>query len=610
MHDDDGDDFVAGFNAAVDANREAAKPEGGRKRGRGPRTPQGPITGPPHDADDNPIRPLGVLGLDSVFFDSLGQIQRVGPTLLSRGAVLKQLLGTELPWALRHFPQIGPDGVATGGLNVDALHGWIVQGCSAAGLFNPDERMRLAGVWREGGVVLAHLGDVVWLPGTREARRAGFRAHGALWPAMPRRLPVREDGSPLPPPASAGAAHEVEALIGRWHWEQDYAPRVVFGLWAAGLVGAVLRWRPHGLVVGQRGTGKTTLFAALEALSPLALGVTDYSEAGLRQRLSGSAAPLLLDEAEGDAQAGVKLEAVIKVLLRHASRGDGARSLRGSAGGQHKSFDVVCQAMLGAILPPVLTSADASRFTRVDLLKPPEDAATRAPLPDEAMLEDLRGLGPALFARALAGTARLAANVMAYRTEILRRHCEPRLADQMGAILAARAMMLHDAPVSEAEVWEDCNAHAALLPPAAAEAMEDGPGAALIHLLQSRVSATRGGERPTFATLIAKAQTHWGKDEWRILREHGIGVAPYPEKGCPLHLFVANTHKDLAEVYAGTRWADGRWREDLRRLPGAACPPGPRREAGKSKPRCTVLPIPVEPWDQTEDEAGAVDGTG
>lgn len=610
-HDDDDDaDPLAGFNAAMDANREPAggKPAEGRKRGRGGPRPAGPITGPAVDAPDNPIRPLGHVDGDYVLFDAAGQLRHVDETRLARPAVLVSLLGAELNWALRHFPMLDAQGVATGGLNGAALNLWIIRSCHEAGLFDPEERIRLPGIWREGGVVMAHLGDVVWLPATREARRAGFRAHGALWPAKSRAIAPQADGAPLPPPAPASLAHWVEALFGRWHWEQEHAPRVVFGLWAAGLLGAVLRWRPHGLVAGLWGVGKSSLFATIQALSPLALGVTDYSEAGLRQRLSGYAAPLLLDEAEGDPLSAARLEAVIKALLRNASSGSGAKTLRGSAGGKHQSFEVVCQAFLGAILPPVLMPQDASRFTRVDLLPPPDDAADRPPLPDEAMLEQMRGLGPALLARALAGAGRLAENVMAYRAEILRRGCTPRLADQVGTILAARAMMLHDDPASAEEVWEDCNAHAALLPAAAELELEDGPGAALLHLLQSRVSTARNGERPAFGTLLAKAQTHWGGDERRILREHGVGVGPWPAEGCPLHVFIANSHPALAEVYAGTRWADRRWREDLRRLPGACCPPGPRREAGPTKPRCTVLPMPVEPWAESDSQGGGAAG--
>lgn len=607
MSDDDGEDFVEGFNAAMDANREPAKPEG-RRRGRGGRRPAGPITGPAFDAPDNPLRPLGHIGEDLVLFDCAGQFRRIDATRLARRPVMLKLLGADLGWALRHFAAIGADGVATGGLNADALYLWIVRGCTEAGIFDVEEPVRLLGVWRAGGVVMAHFGDVVWLPATGEARPAGFRAHGALWPATRRILPRHEDGAPLPPPAPAALAHRVEALFGRWHWEQDHAPRVVCGLWAAGLLGAASRWRPHGLVAGSWGNGKTTLFNTIQALSPLALGVANYSESGLRQRLNGSAAPLLLDEAEGDPESAARLNAAIRELLRNASGGKGAVTLRGSAGGQHQTYEVVCQALLGAILPPVLPPQDASRFTRVDLLPPPADAGDRPPLPDDAMLEQLRGLAPSLLARALAGAARFAANVMAYRAEILRRGCAPRLADQVGTILAARAMMLHDDPASAEEVWEDCNAHALLLPAAEDAAEEDGPGAALVHLLQSRASATRGGERPTFGVLIAKAQTHWGHDERRILREHGIGIGPWPAEGCPPHLFIANSHPALAEVYAGTRWADRRWREDLRRMPGACCPPGPRREAGPTKPRCTVLPMPVEPWADGDSQGGGAAG--
>jgi hypothetical protein len=126
----------------------------------------------------------------------------------------------------------------------------------------------------------------------------------------------------------------------------------------------------------------------------------------------------------------------------------------------------------------------------------------------------------------------------------------------------------------------------------------DAAHAVMQHLLQSAASTVQHGERPTFARLIHRAATDPnGDDARRILEDHGLGVAPYPAPehlapGGPLHLFVANKHPRLAEVFAGTRWAGDRWREDFRRMAGACVPPNPRRECGPTKPRCTVVPAP------------------
>jgi hypothetical protein len=202
---------------------------------------------------------------------------------------------------------------------------------SAAGLFDTTMARRGIGVWRVAGDLLAlHLGDKVTVHDAeaRRVRDAGFRDWGALWPAHPaipvERRPARK--------ASAAEAASIEKVFARWNWGVQPQASIFFGLWAAHLCGAAVRWRPHGLLVGPPGSGKTTLMTCYAALSPLAYMLNDYTEAGLRQMLTGSARPLLLDEAEGDAEGVNRLQRVVE-LLRKASGGDGAQAVRGSAGG-------------------------------------------------------------------------------------------------------------------------------------------------------------------------------------------------------------------------------------------------------------------------------------
>lgn len=601
-----GHDFDTAFDAA---HAQVAQ-------GRAPRAPDG---APPSGTDaDCPIRPLGHRGGRYRLFNAAGELREVAEDKLQNGAILVSLLGGATDWAIRHFVQLDKDGNPTSWFSTRALGRWIVAECHQAGLINDAEPMRGWGVWRAGGVVVLHLGDVVWLPATREARRAGFREWGALWPALPRAFPRAAADAALPEPAAPEAAAEVEALFTRWTWEQPYAPAIVTGLWAAGLMGAAIRWRPHGLVVGQAGTGKTTLFDTLAALNPLAAAWNDYTEAGLRQALTGRAAPLLLDEAEGDPDGGSKLTKVIE-LLRRASGGAGAQTVRGSPGGQSQHFEVTSQALMGGILPPVLLPQDESRFTRVDLRPPPPPEelgeTVPAPLPDEAELLAWRQRAPAFLARALAGMGRFAANLLAYRAAIIARGCMPRLVDQVGTILAARATLLRDAPVTAEQAAADCSGlFVDLLAPPAERAMEDGPGAVLVHLLQQAADVQRHGERPSIATLLREARGTEGDASRRVLVDHGLALAPWPPgtrevPGGPPHLFVANTHPRLAKLFDGTRWAGGRWKEDLRRLPGAVLP-GPRRELGDAKPRCTIVPAPLpvmgEGW--RDDGSGTVDG--
>jgi len=562
-----------------------------------------PAKGEPKRADDAP--PLVALGHRAgryVFFSAAGELRQVPEDRIATWAVQVSLLGGATEWAVARFPQLDKDGQPTGAHSARLLARWLVQECFEAGLFSSDEPVRSYGVWRAGGAYLAHLGDVVLDAASRQAERAGFRRHGALWPAQPR-LAALASGA-LPPPASGAAVEAVERRWESWTWEQPWAPRVVTGLWAAGLFGAAIPWRPHGLVVGQAGTGKSTLMAAIAALSPCSAIWNDYSEAGLRQALTGRAASVILDEAEGDEDGQNKLQRVIE-FLRKASGGAGVRAVRGSAGGISQSFDVTALALLGAILPPVLMPQDTSRFTRVDLAPPRPDSPG---LPDDDELLRLRREDAApLFARALAALPRMVANLRVFRAHIVGLGCAPRLADQVGTLLAARAAMLMDDAVTAHQAALQAAPLRELLVARGDVEMEDGPGAVLAHLLGMPVDATRRGERPTVGRLIAEGRLDdaTGSDARAMLREHGMALVCWPPEaaGIPRSLLVANAHPRLARLFDGTRWAGGKWREDLRRLPGACTPPNGQRALGATKPRCTVVSPALLPDSQRDTEA-------
>lgn len=534
-----------------------------------------------------PITPLGHRGGRFYFFNAAGELCGLTAQQLGQAPQLIALFGGDVDWLMAMFPQRDRDSNRVVWFTARQANQWAVASCHRAGLFREDERVRGLGLWRAEGELLLHLGAEVHLLRAEETRDAGFRGFGALWPALPK----------APEPAArheaAGPldALRLEETFAAWNWERPGSASLFFGLWAAGLLGHATRWRPHGLVVGAAGSGKTTLMELYASTSLLAVFWNDYSEAGLRQSLTGRAAPLILDEAEGDADGSAKLQAVIG-LLRRASQGEGAQSVRGSAGGTSQSFSVTCSAILGAILPPDLLPQDASRITRLDVLPRAKDGPR---LPTEEKLAELRELAPRLWRRALLGLPRFAANLDKFRQALIGRGCAPRLGDQLGTILAARAMMLGDAELSAEEAAEEVEAFAWWAPSEADQATDGGPHACFRHLLASAADVTRHGEKPTLRALLVEAQRGEGAEEARrLLIAHGLKLAPWPQRSPgPLCLYVADRNPRLAHLYAGTPWAGARWKEDLKRLPGAFRPEQPQYVV--SKERCTVIPAELLP---------------
>jgi hypothetical protein len=552
-----------------------------------------------------PIEPLGYYAGKYYFFDVNGHYVTLSARGLGQKPELAGLFGAGDGWAAARFPQFDREGeVIPGRFSVNDTGRHLVIECHRRGLFNATMPMRGLGVWNADGIVAVHVGDHVLWPGMDgkpdKTQRAGFRARGALWPALP---PV----APPAAPADAPTAQLVERAFQQWRWSQPEEWRVMTGLWAAGLLGAAIRWRAHGLVVGPPGSGKSTVIDLYGALSPLSEASNDFSEAGLRQLLSNRAAPLLLDEAEED---GTKLQRVV-MLLRKASGGKGAQSVRGTGDGTAMQFTFTSPALMGSVLPPSLMPQDATRITRVDVLPIPKDAP---PLPVGEMMAWAAENAHALWGRALAGISRFNANLIVVKTVLMDRGCSPRLADQVGTIIAARAMMMEDEPLDDYAAQADVDALQWLAVATAHQVDDTGPMSCLMHLMSSSSDVNSAGERPSIGTLVYRARSADGDQARLQLIEHGLMIAPYPRKTFNQFLYVANKHSRLSRVFDGTQWQNARWKEDLRHLADTIEPPDPQWFAGRHKSRCVLIPecllpgadretTPAPPG--TEDDPGA-----
>lgn len=518
-----------------------------RKRGGG----DGPPPAPPADLDwdSAPFSLLGLSGGLVCAFDASGQLRELPARDLGAWQGLALLAGGT-DWLLRHFRALDRDGIPTARFNARAAGEAIIAEAHARGLFDPAMPRREYGVWGTPDGVAVHLGRTV--QGAAGSRRAGFVAHGALWPAMPAQA---GPGAPCGPAIGA----EFVRLLGGWTWQGDAegACAALAGIVAVGMLGSVAPWRPHGLVCGAGGTGKSTLMDFLGRIVPFGAALNDFSEAGIRQRLSSRAALLLLDEAEGDDSG--RLQRVIE-LLRRASGGEGVRAVRGSPGGQSRTFDLVCNALMGAILPPPLLPQDAMRFAVLHLAEPPEGAPR---LDTEALKGFAAAYGPALWGRVLAGSGRFLAWYAALRDELLRMGFTPRQADQVGALGAGWQVLVTDA--APAPPFECLRPLSFLLASRAELAEDDGARRCLARLLGALDPGGKGA-RVSIAMLVeqaASAEPVWAEGPLRALGMRWLvldGAAG---------LFVASRAPEVERLMGGTEWVGGRWLTALGRLPGA-----------------------------------------
>lgn len=565
--------------------------------------------------DDPPFEVLGKAGLHYWFIDRTGEIIALHAAALGQWPSLVTLCGGE-DWLKTHWRATDREGNPLNAFNARKAGIAIMTRAAAEPLFDEMEPRRRYGLWPVPGGAALHLGRrVLWCGAERDA---GFRDAGGLWPRLaPRPAPAA--------PAAASVAADLETLLRRWNWAHADGPAVLLGIIANGMLGGCSPWRAHAVVIGMEGSGKTTLLRDVVApLCPLTRYLNSYTEAGLRQMLSETAAALILDEADSaSGRDDMMLQRVIE-MLRRASSGSGLQAVKGGSDHSARQFSVTASAVLGAILPPPLTPQDASRFTVLQL----------NPLQNVTDIDDIlqfvAKLGPAIWGRMVAGVDRVRALFPMLRRHLIARGNTPRNADQLAIIAAARWVLVEDAdPRDDPEELGEPLACVEWLIEAEADRLADSGGnQALQRLLAA--PADMSGDKLTLGQLLDRARelppmlrAVEGRDTAamtaaeqdlakdgpgklaqakQLLSAHGVRwgrcpLEPPPDSPVdapppPIGLYVAvSAHPRLTRVFTDTPWAAQRWGAALQQLPGALSSKavGTIRMGG-GKPRCCWVP--------------------
>src|SRR5690606_29654677 len=108
------------------------------------------------------------------------------------------------------------------------------------------------------------------------------------------------------------AVHLVE-ILRSWNFVRgDTDVMLLMGWIGVALMGAALEWRPSVFIVGDAGTGKSSLHTLLKAiLNRQLISTTNATSAGLYQLVGHDALPIAIDEIEGD-DAGHQAQEIIK----------------------------------------------------------------------------------------------------------------------------------------------------------------------------------------------------------------------------------------------------------------------------------------------------------
>ena len=541
-----------------------------------------------------PVTALGHRGGVYFYLSPRGELRTLAAREHNKLGIISLFEG-DLEWCRIAAPSFDKEGAPRpGSWSPDAIASYLMRACGQEGLYDPTMPVRSLGVWRHrNGAPIVHCGSDLYVDGERQP--AGVKLDGALYPAAARIAP------PAPEPADREIGRKIaQGMRELWNFEDPVGADLVMGWMGAAMLGAFPSWRAHIYVTAERGAGKTWLANLVSAgLGAQAhASMNNYTEAGLRQSLTGEARALVLDESEHDESS--RVQAVIE-LLRHMSSGEGARAVRGSAGGSAQTFTVTGCAYLSSILHVPMKPQDRSRIAVVRLCQL-EGGAESTDRSDRALalIKYAGEQSAALRARALANAPLYVELGQRYRRAFLERGCDARQADQLATLAAGRDLMTQDEVPDPEALAAEVEAFDHLIESAREHDDEDGEGQlCLTHLYSTPVDTWRSGERETVSEIVMSAMQSAGVESRKALGKIGLKLVDSERADRPTYLAVASNHQGLARIFNGTRWERGAWSQALRYLPGAMAAEYPLRFAGV-RSRATLVPEAALPRDHDE----------
>lgn len=539
---------------------------------------------------DCPVLPVGIAGGTLYLLDRLGQLRTLSEPY-GKGHILGLFLGDDnyLSWAWERknkFDKID-------GFDAMKVASWLVRVCSAKPIWDGVERVRGRGVWLSArGELIVHTGDDLLL-GARSLSVPEL--DGYIYPARP---PIPR---PWHEPVEPAALRLVMPLLRTWHWARpDVDPVLLAGWIAAAKLAAALKWRPSAFIIGDKGTGKSTLQELIKYWLGGVIHTADTTAAGIYQHIGHDCLPVTVDELEPEAD-NARNKAILK-LARLAS--SGTVMLRGGDRHQGVEFAARNSFLFSAVNSPPLQPTELSRMAL--LLLKPLLPGTAPPVIDA---QTCTLMGSMMTRRLIDEWPRFGETLAAFRGELAAAGMEPRGQDTFGTLLACQDMLFHEGwdeerlkhPVDgdgELVPWRE------LLNPREMVEFEDSSDnwrGCLDHLLSVQVDAWRHGTKRTVGQVISEYYDN--VDDMSLtkarglLTQAGLTIALHDVDAEHLQrpwLAVPNQDPLTRTLFQGSKWAGdvgaAVWAGALRQAPAEMCQTGRTRINGVLR-RVTLISL-------------------
>lgn len=392
------------------------------------------------------------------------------------------------------------------------------------------------------------------------------------------------------PMSDADAAAVLQSLRAR-PWEAEGSGDMIAGWIVAAIVsGSLLGIHPHIWITAPAGTGKTTLCADMQRLTPCNQHMcgANTTEAAIRQKMQSDAVPLMIDEAEATDDGDRNRDNVSKwlELLRTASYG--GTQVKGSGDGVPKDYPLRFCACLYSIADVLSRDADLSRVLRLRLTQLPPAAMRAIWAGQQAGAAILTAEDcPARFLRRVLlalPAMRRNREAMIARLQQSYPKSTDRRCDMIATLLAAAHVYTSTGDMT-AEQLAAATRLAAPHMDATAEAVTDDETACLERLL-SRSVMLRGTPTTVYGLCYTIATATQASTEQAAAAESALSTLGmrWSTEG----LIVNTNRANMRAIYSGNnQWAAGTAAQYLSRLPNINTA---RRRVNGSACWCLIIP--------------------
>lgn len=402
------------------------------------------------------------------------------------------------------------------------------------------------------------------------------------------------------PQATSDEVTKVLGAFGAINWRHALGAELLLGWIGVATMAVVFRRRPHLLVTGGAGIGKSTVLEMAKwLLGPMAFPCTGpQTMAAFYQALGGTSRAVVLDEFEADPSRRHAQDTLEIARMSYSLQEGDEGIVRGTQFGAAKSYAFYSPFLAAGISPGKMQPADLTRWVVLEGL-------SRKDNPTQLNEGEAREIGPRLARLFVSRWNVYQASEKVVRECILAAGGDGRMADTVGTLLASYWTFVSNRPATA----DDANVLVEMLDiKARIELHSETDEKRCLDSLFSKVlpfKTIEGQHLVTRPMSLAQAIAKVCDDPTGTLditsRLSQLGMRVVRQNG-KWRLIIANSpeHQELRRVFSGTKWSTGGWAVVLRRLPGGE-ESTQRIGAGFSTAKVTIFDIPADLLPANDD---------